>query len=330
MKNSKFDHIRAVACMMVILLHTAGSSVAVFDGYFNWYHALCVSSFTRACVPLFVMLSGVLFILKEEEIFNFYKKRLTRVLIPFFLWAGIFFLFKFFYLHKSFSPAAIVSEIISGPVYYHFWYLYMIIGLYLFIPFFLPWLRKAANTELILFILIWQIFQNGYLLYHMRFGLNPGFGLINFSGFAGYLVTGVFIFKNATKLSSFHFSLIALTGIALTFVIAFYFSVHSPFLVFNDYLMLPTFISAFGFFGFFLKSEIPKFISIFFSLISKYSFGIYFFHVIPLKLLLDNHLLTLNGSGIGGILFFWLICMLVSLAVILLLSKIPVAGKYLS
>ena len=58
------DYVRAIACCMVVLLHTAAEYVLKSEGV-NWNFANLVDSFTRVCVPLFFMISGYLFFRKK-------------------------------------------------------------------------------------------------------------------------------------------------------------------------------------------------------------------------------------------------------------------------
>lgn len=57
------DNLRAVACIMVVMIHattyyvTSGAQV----GEANWDIANLLNSASRACVPLFFMISGYLF-----------------------------------------------------------------------------------------------------------------------------------------------------------------------------------------------------------------------------------------------------------------------------
>ena len=49
-------------------------------------------SLVRPCVPLFVMLTGVLSLPVKSSMENFYKKRIPRVLCPFLIWSVIYYL----------------------------------------------------------------------------------------------------------------------------------------------------------------------------------------------------------------------------------------------
>lgn len=63
------DNLRAVACIMVVMIHattyyvTSGAQV----GEANWDIANLLNSASRACVPLFFMISGYLFLVKKAH-----------------------------------------------------------------------------------------------------------------------------------------------------------------------------------------------------------------------------------------------------------------------
>jgi surface polysaccharide O-acyltransferase-like enzyme len=91
------DYMRVLATLSVILLHCAGDYLYQFKlgemDVTRWWICNIYDSSVRWCVPVFVMLSGVLLLRpkKVESIPDFLKKRMMRVFIPF--------LFLGFYLH---------------------------------------------------------------------------------------------------------------------------------------------------------------------------------------------------------------------------------------
>ena len=52
------DFTRIVACLMVVVLHVSATGVAEFSH--DWVYFNAYDSLVRACVPLFLMLSGAL------------------------------------------------------------------------------------------------------------------------------------------------------------------------------------------------------------------------------------------------------------------------------
>lgn len=115
----------------------------------------------RACIPLFVMLSGAL-LLNENKKFDtksFYKKSLLWMVLLLVGWLLIYALFYAFLLplmlHEEIQPDSFLNYIISfkGSDYPHLWYMFMCVGLYLMTPVFRLFVKKE-NVKYIVGIVI--------------------------------------------------------------------------------------------------------------------------------------------------------------------------------
>jgi surface polysaccharide O-acyltransferase-like enzyme len=120
------DTIRAAACLMVVLLHAAAYYVTNTDiGSSDWNWANAVDSATRACVPLFFMITGYLFLdsraPKGRNIFRVASSiAVYSAMAIAIAWA----------LGGSF-PLGRVLALPYQPAFYHLWYLYALLGIYL-------------------------------------------------------------------------------------------------------------------------------------------------------------------------------------------------------
>ncbi len=85
------DFLRILACFLVVLAHCCDPFVGSFDGSFNFKSAVFWGSLVRPCVPLFVMISGVLLFPVTLEMGAFYSRRLKRVLVPLIVWSLVLF-----------------------------------------------------------------------------------------------------------------------------------------------------------------------------------------------------------------------------------------------
>ena len=109
-----YDLIRALAIIMVICIHSLGMLADAYKtelnefGTAHWCGALW--HIINNAVPLFIMLSGALLLGKQESISSFFKKRLTRVLIPFVVWTILLGVMLFFNL----KSATIIQYTIKG------------------------------------------------------------------------------------------------------------------------------------------------------------------------------------------------------------------------
>ena len=155
---SWIDVLKFIAIFMVICIHCSDpfnvSPEARSNPEFNFWGAL-YGSFLRPCVPLFVMITGILLLPVKTSFESFCKKRVLRIAVPFILWSVLYNLFPwvtgilglpstvipevFAYgtpdASQSFGDA--IKNITLIPFQFNvytvpMWYLYMLIGLYLY------------------------------------------------------------------------------------------------------------------------------------------------------------------------------------------------------
>ena len=204
-RHSGFDLLRVLATYMVMQIHTGefeyiGSNGTVLHSTGAWA-AGWMNSLLRVCVPLFVMISGFfLFPIKDEK--EFFRKRFTRVLIPFVLWCAIY---AFYYYARGMASfSATLLNIAKIPVNYgtevgHLWFIYMLIGIYLIGPVLSPWIVSANRRGMEFFLLLWGLtllLPYIHLYFPQVWGeayWNATPTLYYFSGFIGYVVLAVYI-----------------------------------------------------------------------------------------------------------------------------------------
>ena len=181
-------------------------------------------SVLRPCVPLFVMNTGALLLPVRGDASTFYKKRIPRVFYPFLIWSVLYNLFPwitgllglnpqiildFFpyageeVMQQSFSVS--LEYILMIPFNFsilavHMWYIYLLIGLYLYLPVFSAWVEKASERAKLMFLLAWGVTL--LLPYYYQFVSNylwgtcswNSFGMLYaFAGFNGYLLLGHYL-----------------------------------------------------------------------------------------------------------------------------------------
>ena len=230
------DVIRCVAMIMVIGVHCIdpfyiSPTMRAIPEYTHW--AAIYGSLLRPSVALFVMMTGLLLLpVKKQPLGKFYKKRIYRVLFPFLIWSVLYSMFPwvtgvlglpkeiigdfFCYTQGQESQSLIDSlkDVAMIPFNFshkenHMWYIYLLIGLYLYMPFFSAWIENADRKTKRAFLLIWIISlfipylkeyvanclfeRSGYV-----FGTDTWneFGLFYyFAGFNGYLLLGHYVKK---------------------------------------------------------------------------------------------------------------------------------------
>ena len=200
------DLLRVLSCYMVMQVHSGeyyyiGDNFTVKNGTGPFWVGIFNSLF-YSCVPLFVMISGYLLLPIKTDIPTFIRARFTRILYPFFFWS-IIYSFYFFILKKiTFSECLLnIPKIFVnyGVEVGHLWYIYMLIGVYLFTPIISPWIKQASLSEFLYYISFWLIgccFNYIHLLFPKIWGecsWNNTPMLQSFTGHFGYAVLGSFI-----------------------------------------------------------------------------------------------------------------------------------------
>ena len=106
---------------------------------FEWEVSNVWMDIVRWPVSVFVMISGTLFLSRDIPLRKIYGKYIFRIFTAFAFWSFIYTLL-FFNNEGNFVKS--ISHFIWGGGY-HFWFLYMIVGLYMVVPF----LKKIAEAE---------------------------------------------------------------------------------------------------------------------------------------------------------------------------------------
>jgi len=154
------DNSRILAIFAVVFLHVSGGVVVGYDvGTEYWWFGNIYDSVVRWCVPVFVMISGALLLdpSKQEKLAVFYTKRLSRILIPLIVWSAFFLAWTFaksLVKGNELTLIDLLKNLLSGKPHYHMWFLFMILSLYLFTPFFRKIVAHSSRNELLLFIVI--------------------------------------------------------------------------------------------------------------------------------------------------------------------------------
>ena len=93
------DFLRVLACFLVVFSHCCDPFVARFDSdYGAFLQGSALGSAVRCCVPLFVMMSGVLLFPVQTSLGAFYGKRIKRLLLPIVFWSLALPIAYYFYL----------------------------------------------------------------------------------------------------------------------------------------------------------------------------------------------------------------------------------------
>lgn len=204
---ARLDAARWLAALAVVLLHSAAQTVsdAATYGSGAWLAANLYDSAARWCVPVFVMVSGALLLdpAREQDLRRFYGRRVARICAPLLFWT-VFYLAWRTLLDWWDGGAADISywprKVAEGQPYYHLWYLYMIVGLYLFAPLVRALYARSRPEGRRLWVVAILGLAILEALYRQALGIRSGFFLTWFLPYLGYFVAGRMIFDGELRL----------------------------------------------------------------------------------------------------------------------------------
>jgi len=212
------DFLRVTATFLVVLAH-----IGVWGGGPGWAEAFFYT-LSRIGVPLFFMLSGYLLLPKEEDTWMFLKKRAWKILIPFFFWSIVYDV----YTNQSLASSGLTLEalfrlfvrILRGPRAPHLWYLYALIGLYLFTPILRLFISKARKSDLWYYIILWLLAVPVFLIVQGFTPIRSGFELYYFSGYVGYFLLGLALGQMEINPKALRWVVtLFIMGFAVTFIV---------------------------------------------------------------------------------------------------------------
>lgn len=122
------DYLRAIACMLVVLVHTSAPYLNKLANIpmKSWYVGNVIDSFSRISVPLFFMISGYLFFgSKKPKIKNY-----MRILASLAFYSTVSYIY--FVIFRDIDPVYLLKWVLTRPAFYHLWFLYSLIFVYLF------------------------------------------------------------------------------------------------------------------------------------------------------------------------------------------------------
>ena len=172
------DALRAIAICLVILTHVSRLFCAELSvGTSAWTVAAFGNVFGIMGVPIFLLISGSLLLNREYEIGDFLKRRFSRILIPFIFWALLLPIFRMFVGTANSGIGSYIHLFFD-----HYWFIWMLIGIYLFLPIINAFINKygirfqdLSSSNDVFFILFSMMMaekivhvNSYYPLYHTR------------------------------------------------------------------------------------------------------------------------------------------------------------------
>ncbi|MBE5881015.1 MAG: acyltransferase [Lachnospiraceae bacterium] len=341
------DILRAFAILCVVLCHCVegvysfdAASVQTLGGV---HRIFVISMYTLGRVggvPLFLMLSGYLLLDREYDskgCVSFWKHNWLRLLICTEIWIVFYELFLLAYQNQPIPFGYLVRAMLflEPSSMYHMWYMPMLLGLYLLLPFVAMALRKV-DVKILKFPML--------VLFAYAFGV-PGYTLIanllakvppvnQFSlGFSGgmygiYLIAG-YLLKKGFFAKLKRWVLWILLVISFTGMVALQFYAYGKgvaMAVWYDCPLVP--VCAVCLFELTARDRERIAYNPFTEALSRYAFAIFLIHIVVRAVILP----WITGLDIWRpiqMCFAWDAFTLISLLIAMLLAKIPKVGKYI-
>jgi surface polysaccharide O-acyltransferase-like enzyme len=324
------EWLRVGAIVGVVVLHVLSPVAFAYDRLaphtFAWINL--ADSASRWCVPVFIMVSGALALGRREAPAwdgRTLGRRVARVGIPLIAWSLFYWWFGNAIRGRTLDPFDFAADFISGYPYYHLYFLFVIIGLYLITPVLRRFTDGVSDLTLgiaALAALAWSMVARGLL----EVGLGHSSNAIDlFTRFLGYYLAGAWLFRLPLPSFARYAPLVAVGAIVLTAVgtaalietsgsdhQAILYSPHSPLTILAS---MAIFLSARRY-----LPEAPRWVIT----IAGLSFGIYLVH--PAILYVVARAMPLLSGPLPMIVTFVLqtaICLVVAGIITAVLARIP-------
>ncbi len=209
---------RVIAILSIILCHTAN----IYSPYNYTNLKLAIPGFLNIIgtvgVPLFFMISGALLLNRDINLKDFFKKRFTRILFPAIFWIAITVIFSTYILNTN-----EFMKIIFGVDRYT-WFIWVMIGIYLFIPVINSFVKEFNIKGIEYFLAIWfvTIFLNTINQYPFK-----SLELSYFAGYIGYVVLGYYLANKEFKINKLVLSLLGFVLFIVFNILHMYIKYHN-------------------------------------------------------------------------------------------------------
>lgn len=335
-----FDYLRVFATFSVMILHISAQNWYTTDvNGFEWQVFNFFDSIVRWAVPVFVMISGSLFLNRNISLKKMYSRYILRMVIAFVVWSAIYAIFM------DGTIASRLSAFVQG--HYHMWFILMMVGIYMSVP-----LIKAlvgSNLRIKYFSFLALIFA---FLFPELFTLMNDFGselviktsnvikqdinVMNMHivlGYVSYFILGFYLDKKELsrrwRIVIYAFGILGFVfTIVMTLIVAL--KIENYCTNYYGYFNINILLEAVAVFTLFKygKYENDK-LNIFIQKLLKYSFGAYLIHALVIEWL-DKKvgLNTLSFNAVLAVISISIIVFVVAFMVSALLNRIPIIKKY--
>lgn len=342
-KINYITNLRVFACIGVVLCHVAANNWYGNIESKRWIVLTIYIAFSRFCVPIFLMISGALFLKvdKENNLKKIYFYNIFKLVVFLILWGTCYQVYDLIVIQGKLQQGSIellsiikegIQNVLGGGVQAHLWYIYVIIGLYMVVPLLKPWVNNLSKKQIEYFLILFLIF-NGIYSIVCNFDFVVLKNMCDFSsrlsiniaeGYLGYFVLGYYL--STYELSIKRRKLCYIIG-CCSFVMCVVFTVvYSRYIgaaveIFWNYYSVFVFFWSVGIFVFF-RYNLDKYNKKI-DFISDYTLGIYACHMFIVLELWRNGINVFLFSSIFSVPFIVALVFVCALCFTYFLSKLP-------
>lgn len=343
-RNVSYDLLRILAAFSVVMLHSAAQfwyELPVTGT--EWKIVNAYDACSRFGVPVFVMLSGAIFLdpARELDVKRLYRHNILRLVVIYLLWGAVYGLLdcrRFGLANLTWKQ--IVKEMASGR--YHLWYIPMLVGIYVLLPILRSWITRAEKGNVQYFLALFVTLQilrttascfikNGELLHLLSLG-----EIQMACSYLGYFILGYYVVHvGIPRKYHRYFYLAAVPAALLNILVS---NAHtardgSPNGAIYDSFGLFTFVIVMAIFLFFTQllkehrwSGAGAAVA---AELSKATLGIYLMHIGVIEVLRPLGIHSAMAPAALGVPMLALLTFFLCYVISALLRRIPLLGRYI-
>ena len=339
-RNNAYDYLRISASLGVMVLHLAAQkyhSISVYSH--EWQVLNFYDSIVQWTVPVFVMISGALFLSRDISLDKIYMRYIPRLVVSYIFWSLVYSIAVGYNFREH--------KIMWLAGHYHMWYVPMCIGLYIMLPIVRQiTLDKHVTYYYLIISLIFAFILPSVISFTKDFGfqwMKSGILVINdiyndmnmklVMGFTAYFVLGYVLSKIGLSLTKrIYIYVLGLFGFLFTILATLFASYQyaKPATYYGQFTVNVLLESIAVFTAFrYMDFKNDKFNKIA-TILAKYSFGAYLVHALIIeKIAAIFHINTLSFDPGLSVPLLGCVVFVTSYAISFILNQIPIVNKYI-
>lgn len=325
------DLLRIIAIFGVIMIHVSSENWYNTNINLNWALNNLVNSLVQWGAALFIVISGYVQLDNEKfTIKTMVTKYIPKILLILILWHFIY----YFWQCREFSGERMLDSIkrfFIGKSWAHLWYLYLLLGLYIFTPILRKLVKILDKSEFTYLLVLGFIFTSLVPTIENCFGINImkyilPYKVFTVSIYIFYYLLGNYLKKYDIK-KPYFILIISIVGL-ITFSILSYYKarvISAPF----SYAGLANIFSVLFIISIFqiCKDKFKEKENNLITLMGKLTFGVYLIHFIIEKTIVYKGLNPSMINPLVGNIIVSITVFIISYILSYIMSKLPIIKK---